>query len=78
MSQPASASWSRTQTAAHHLDAAADLVAERRRQPRQAVLVGRDRALLQRAVLIERAPARAARAPIDTEILHLVLLAAER
>jgi hypothetical protein len=36
--------------------------AERQHEPRQAVLVGRDRALLQRAALIERAPARASRA----------------
>jgi hypothetical protein len=65
--------------AAHHLDAPANLVAvERQRQPGKAVLVGGDHALLKRAVLVERAPARAPGSPVDPEILHAVLLASKR
>ena len=60
---------------AHHLQAAAHVRAQPRDQPRQAVLVGRDRALdRDLTALIERAPGRLARPPIDAEILHVGLL----
>src|SRR4051812_7518042 len=62
--------------AAHHLDAATDLLvgAQREDQPRKTVLVGGDRALPERTVLVERAPTGPAGAPVDPEILHAVLL----
>ena len=57
--------------AAHHLDARANLGAERHHEPRQAVRIGRNDTLAaDRAALTERAPRRPPIRPIDPDILH--------